>query len=1084
MAKTDYTADKIQVLEGLEPVRKRPGMYIGSTDSRGLHHLLVEIIDNSIDEAFAGHADNVWVWLEEDGSAAVADNGRGIPVEKHKSGASALEVAMTKLHAGAKFDSRAYQASGGLHGIGASAVNALSIWLKVCVKRNNKYYVQEYKRGDPLYKVKEVKPNDLQKIFPEHMAAKLKKIPSGTLTLFMPDKKIFSETDYNFRKIKDILRERAYLAAKIFFHLIDNRTGEKTNFYFDGGIKSLVKSLNANKKALNQIFYVKKEIPDKELPIEIEAAMQYQDGFTETIQSFANVINTKDGGTHLTGFRTALSKSLKDYMTKHDIKDAKTTLTGDDLKEGLTAVVWVKMPASEIQFESQTKTKLNNMEAQSAVYSVVKQALDIYLEEKPQEAKKILEKVFLAAKARLAARAARDAVVRKGALEGITLPGKLADCQESDPSKSELYIVEGDSAGGCFSGDVKIALADGRNLSFKKLVKEWKEDKINYCYTIKKDGNIGMEKILHPRLTKKNAQVVRITLDNNKTVVCTPDHKFMLRDGSYLEAKNLKASMSLMPLRKKLSELKNRITIERYEMVLNPKTHKWIFTHLLADKYNLSNNVYQEKPGAHKHHVNFNKLNNNPDNIIRIPKAKHLKLHRKHASLTLHRPDVIEKCNKIKRTKEYRNKISKTMKDKLGSILSIRAKKQWENPKYKKFMINKFLDFYNNNEDYRKKSFETINKAQKDYWAKKVNREKQSNRVKKYFQDYPKMKIHLSKIALKQWENKELLEWRKEKTQKQWTLEFREKRKNAYDKTYLYQSMKFLKDVYEKHRDIDFYEKERKALAKRNTNLLKMNTLLERFFNGSPKKLEEATKNFNHKIKKVEFLNKKIDVYDLEVPNTHNFALASGIFVHNSAKQGRDRKFQAILPLGGKILNTERARLDKIIQFEELKALIIALGMGIGETLKIEKLRYQRVIIMCDADVDGEHIATLLLTFFYRHLKPIVESGYLYIAQPPLYKIQSGKEITYVYNEEEKKEIVAKYKSKKNLNLQRYKGLGEMNPEQLWETTMNPAGRLLKQVTIEDATLADQTFTMLMGEEVPPRRKFIQTHAKLATLDI
>ena len=651
MAKTDYTADKIQVLEGLEPVRKRPGMYIGSTDQRGLHHLLIEIIDNSIDEAFAGHASDVWVWLEEDGSAAVADNGRGIPVEKHKSGASALEVAMTKLHAGAKFDSRAYQASGGLHGIGASAVNALSIWLKVCIKRNSKYYIQEYKRGDPLYKVKEINKNSLQDIFPEHMAKKLKKISSGTLTLFLPDKKIFSETDYSFRKIKDILRERAYLAAKIFFHLKDNRTGAKTNFYFDGGIKSLVASLNANKKTLNQIFYVKKEIPDEKLPIEVEAAMQYQDGFAETIQSFANVINTKDGGTHLTGFRSALSKSLKDYMAKHDIKDAKTTLTGDDLKEGLTAVVWIKMPASEIQFESQTKTKLNNMEAQSAVYGVVKQALDIHLEENPSEAKIILEKVFLAAKARLAARAARDAVVRKGALEGITLPGKLADCQENDPAKSELYIVEGDSAGG-------------------------------------------------------------------------------------------------------------------------------------------------------------------------------------------------------------------------------------------------------------------------------------------------------------------------------------------------------------------------------------------------------------------------------------------------SAKQGRDRKFQAILPLGGKILNTERARLDKIIQFEELKALIIALGMGIGETLNLEKLRYQRVIIMCDADVDGEHIATLLLTFFYRHLKPIVENGFLYIAQPPLYKIQSGKEITYVYNEEEKNQTVANHKSPKNLNLQRYKGLGEMNPEQLWETTMNPAGRLLKQVTIDDATLADQTFTMLMGEEVPPRRKFIQTHAKLATLDI
>lgn len=640
-----YTAEEILVLEGLEPVRKRPGMYIGSTDSRGLHHLATEIIDNSVDEAIAGFAKNIYVIIHKNNKLTVYDDGRGIPVETHKkTGLSALEVAMTKLHAGAKFDNRAYQASGGLHGIGASAVNALSLWMKVEVIRNKKLYWQEYKRGKPQTKVKETKLPSNPKGFYT--------FSSGTKTSFIPDPKIFKKkTKFSFKKIKSSLRERAYLVARLFFHLYDERRGEECHFYFEGGIKSLVKHLNKNKKNLHPIIYIKQEIEDLPMPVGVEVALQYNDGFAENIISFANVINTKDGGTHLTGFRTALTKSIKEYALKQGfLKGNKNGFVGEDLKEGLTAVVFVKMPASDIQFESQTKTKLNNPEAQSAVYNTVKEALDVYFEEHPSEAKKILEKVALAAKARMAARAARDAVVRKGALEGMTLPGKLADCQETNPAKSELYIVEGDSAGG-------------------------------------------------------------------------------------------------------------------------------------------------------------------------------------------------------------------------------------------------------------------------------------------------------------------------------------------------------------------------------------------------------------------------------------------------SAKQGRDRKFQAILPLGGKILNTERARLDKIIGFEELKALIVALGMGIGETLDIKKLRYHRIIIMCDADVDGEHIVTLLLTFFYRHLRPIIDQGYLYIALPPLYKIQSGKKIYYAYNDEEKDKILSRIQSSK-VQIQRYKGLGEMNPNQLWETTMNPKSRILKKVTIEDATKADQVFNMLMGEDVPPRRRFIQSRAKLATLDI
>jgi len=628
----EYTAKQIKILDGLEAVRRRPGMYIGSTDTKGLHHLVTEIIDNSIDESLAGYAKNIWVTIRKDGAARIEDDGRGIPVDKHPSGLSALEVAMTKLHAGAKFDTKTYKVSGGLHGVGASVVNALSEWLEVEVHREGKAYRQKYQRGKPLTSVEEIGKAE----------------GTGTITTFLPDKKIFSDINFNYQTIEDLIRERAYLIPGLKFHLFDERTKKEAHFYFEGGIRSLVNYLNRQKKVLHPPIYIKGDADG----VSIEVALQYNDSYNENIQTFVNVINTKDGGTHLTGFKIALTRAINDYAKRIGALKNSDGFTGDDVKEGLTAVVAVKLSTDKIQFESQTKAKLNNPEVQGLVAAFVKEGLDTYFEEHPAEARRIVEKVALAAKARLAARAAKEAVIRKGELIGTTLPGKLADCQEKNPVLSELFIVEGDSAGG-------------------------------------------------------------------------------------------------------------------------------------------------------------------------------------------------------------------------------------------------------------------------------------------------------------------------------------------------------------------------------------------------------------------------------------------------SAKQGRDRRFQAILPLGGKILNTERAQLDKIINFEELKDLIIALGIGIGETLNSKKLRYHRIIIMTDADVDGEHIATLLLTFFYRHLKPIIEEGYLYIALPPLYKIQTGKEIFYAYSEEEKESIIKNYKSKaKNLTIQRYKGLGEMNPEQLWETTMNPEKRILKKVTVEDAQKADEIFTMLMGEDISPRKRFIQTHAKLANLDV
>ncbi|OGY23407.1 MAG: DNA gyrase subunit B [Candidatus Woykebacteria bacterium RBG_13_40_15] len=643
---TKYTAKDIHVLEGLEPVRRRPGMYIGSTDVHGLHHLIAEIVDNSVDEALAGFAKNVWIFIHKDQKVTVIDDGRGIPTEKHpKVGKSALEVAMTYLHAGGKFGGGSYKVSGGLHGVGASAVNALSEQMLVEVKRDNVIYAQTYKSGVPTSDVttsRESKISDAAKTIWD-----LTK--TGTATVFLPDRSIFSTIELDYKILEKQIRERAYLVAGLFFHIQDERNDLEKNFFFDGGIRSLVEDLNKNKQGLHRSIFIKKDTEN----VGVEIAIQYNDSYTETVESFANVINTTEGGTHLTGFRIALTRAINDYARKAGvIKSDEENLTGEDLREGLTAVVAIKMNSEKLEFEGQTKTRLGNAEVQPKVAAVTKEGLETFFEENPSDARRIIEKVLLAAKARLAAKAAKEAVIRKGALEGMTLPGKLADCQEKDASQSELYIVEGDSAGG-------------------------------------------------------------------------------------------------------------------------------------------------------------------------------------------------------------------------------------------------------------------------------------------------------------------------------------------------------------------------------------------------------------------------------------------------SAKQGRDRKSQAILPIGGKILNTERARLDKIIQFEEIKDLIIALGTGIGDTFDISKIRYHKIILMTDADVDGEHIRTLLLTFFFRYMASCIENGYLYIAQPPLYKVTIGKEIYYAYNDENKEEIVKKYKvNKVALGIQRYKGLGEMNPGQLWETTMNPENRILKKVNLEDATKADEVFNMLMGEEVPPRKKFIQSHARYATLDI
>ncbi len=662
--KGQYGADQITVLEGLDPVRKRPGMYIGNTSTEGLHHLIWEVVDNAIDEAMAGHCDHIIVKMLPDSTVSVADNGRGIPVEIHKqTKKSALETVMCTLHAGGKFDGDGYKVSGGLHGVGVSVVNALSAYTKAEIKKDGKIWAQEYIRGKAKAKIKSI--------------GKTKE--SGSTITFQPDSQIFETLEFKWKKIINRLRQQSYLTKGIKITVIDESNKDEApkvhEFYFEGGIASYVKHLNQNKKIKNEnIFYIEKEQDE----VNVEVSLQYNEDYQEEVFTFANNIHTPEGGMHLAGFKTALTRTLNSYARKNNIlKEKDQNLTGDDVREGLTAVISVKV--REPQFEGQTKAKLGNTEVRTITDSVFSKSFEIFLEEHPKDAEAIIGKCLIASRARLAARAARDSVLRKGALDGLTLPGKLADCSSRKAEESELYIVEGDSAGG-------------------------------------------------------------------------------------------------------------------------------------------------------------------------------------------------------------------------------------------------------------------------------------------------------------------------------------------------------------------------------------------------------------------------------------------------SAKQGRDRDFQAILPLRGKILNVERARLDKILANNELKNLIIALGTNIGDQIEVEKLRYHKIIIMTDADVDGAHIRTLLLTFFYRHLKPLITGGYLYVAQPPLYKIQSGREFKYAYIEEEKEEIIAEFTKKKaagkkkkevvveepkeegeegeeteettteapGINIQRYKGLGEMNPDQLWETTMDPKTRLTKKVTIESAEDANAIFEALMGSDVSARKHFIQSQAKYA----
>jgi DNA gyrase subunit B len=1058
----EYGAESIKVLEGLEGVRRRPAMYIGDTAKRGLHHLIFEIVDNAIDEALAGFCKNIEVVLKADGSASVRDDGRGIPTETHsKTGKSALELVSTVLHAGGKFEKKAYQVSGGLHGVGLSVVNALSEQMEIEVHRNGKIHLQKYARGLPQTKVEELGSTDYR----------------GTIVRFRPDMTIFTG-EFEFDYLRERLRELAFLNSGVRILMKDERVNREEEFKYDGGLAEFVKYLNRSREMVHEPFSYKR----KESDVEVEYAIQYTQSYIPLIHTFANDIATVEGGTHLVGFKGAVTRAVNEYIKEHKILKGEEAISGEDSIEGLTAVVSVKV--QEPQFEGQTKTKLGNSEVKGIVGSIAYESFSRFLAENPSDARGIMEKVIKSMRAREAAQKAKELIRRKGVFDGSVLPGKLADCIEKDPAKAEMFIVEGDSAGGCFSGDTKVALADGRNLTFRELVEEHRQGKQNFCYTIREDGRIGIAPIQHPRVTRKNARVIKVILDNGEELVCTPDHLFMLRDGSYRKAKDLAGTDSLMPLYRQHSKLGKRITIEGYELVFDPKDSRWIFTHLLADEYNIAKGKYAKMKNSCVHHMDFDKLNNNPTNLRRMGRQEHLDFHASVVKETMARPDVLEKIRKAHQSEEYRRKISAVMSSpKMSKMLSERAKTQWGSKDYKEYMAERFLEFYHNSPEYREKNNSMLNQSQKEYWASPENRKKQAGRVKKYFGEHPEKRKEFSGMAKKQWQDANLLGWRSKKTREQWTPEFRARRKAAYNATYKEKALALMKEILERCGELDEEKYNEERLKRNDKSLLRYGTIRQRFFENDESRLKETVANYNHKIVKLVELEDEMDVYDLEVEGTHNFALASGVFVHNSSKQGRDRRFQAILPLKGKILNVEKSPIHKILQNEEIRILITALGTGFGEDFNVAKLRYGKIVIMTDADVDGSHIRTLLLTLFYRYLKPVIEQGHMYIAQPPLFGVRRGKGMRYAFNELDLPKVVQEMGE--GASVQRYKGLGEMNPEQLWETTLNPETRSMKRVTIEDAMLADEMFTILMGEAVEPRRKFIEENAKyVKNLDV
>ena len=996
--KDDYGTDSIDSLEGLSAIRKRPGMYIGSTSQRGINHLIWEVADNSVDEFVGGHGQDIWITVKEDGTVIVKDNGRGIPVGPHKkwkkedgTPLNTLTGLFTKIHAGGKFGGSGggYKVSAGLHGVGIKAVNALSDYCSVEVRKGGQVWKQEFSKGEPTTE----DPILIGK-YDE------KKELSGTTITYHPDKEIFKQTLLpDCKAIQARVFELASLNAGLKFHYKNEITEFEQEYIQHDGIAGYARRLTGEKPLLyDNVVYIKdsKDVNDRRILVEISFIHDDDENGNDTIKTFANNINTHEGGFHLDGFRTAYRKCLNKYGA--DKKIIKENLSIKYLLEGLNAVVSVRVP--EAEFEGQTKTKLGNAEVEGIVEEIFTKHFEELSKETTYDAifESIVLKSLKAKEADEAARKARSLVKAGNKVKKLALPGKLADCNPKSPY-SELYIVEGDSAGGCFPFYTKIALADGRDLEIGKVVEEFQQGKTNYVYSSTLDGEVGVFPILDAFKTKENAEIIEITLDNGEKLRCTPDHRFMLRDGSYKEAQHLTEFDSLMPLYRKYSShpFMHGFYGDRYEYTYVNKFSEWIPTHRLVAKQYLG----EKKIGYHTHHIDINSRNNTPNNLEYVDATEHLKFH--------------AELNKLNGVPE---KISKTV-----------TKYFEENPQARKHLAEKAREQIASGggvvASHRKKMKEDQDYFERN-WRKLHSPKATENRSKAlvdFFQKNPQAKEHLSNKAKEQWEDESLRNWRAEKTKEQMNNpENRKQRKETMMKNRIMRGLGVVS--YMLTNNISINKRNYSDLRKqqdRSKFVAQWDLLIEKI--GNEEEIINQAKLHNHKIVKIEWIEEKVDVYDITVPPYSNFALSSGVFVHNSAKQGRSRDFQAILALRGKLLNTEKGSLEKLLKSETITNIIAAVGTGIdapGQKFDLSKLRYDKIVIMTDSDVDGSHIKTLILTLFFNYMRPLIEEGYVYCAQPPLYRVQSKKgEAVYLKDDHEKKDYMAKHK---NVEIQRFKG--------------------------------------------------------------
>lgn len=1000
----DYNENSIQVLEGLEAVRKRPGMYIGSTDVRGLNHLVYEIMDNCVDEALAGYGDEINVTILADGSVEVIDRGRGVPVGMHATGKSTVEVIYTVLHAGGKFGAGGYKTSGGLHGVGSSVVNALSSYLEVTVKREGYEWYIKFSNGGkvevPLTKGRKLEDKN----------------ETGTTVRFMPDASIFTTTHFSRDRIKERLKEAAYLIQNLRVNYKDEVTGDEESYCYENGIKEYIEEISEPYGPLTEVQTI--NFRDETVDLECDIAYVWVDnGSDETVMSFANNVRTPDGGTHELGFRTAITRAVNDYAKREKLlKGTIKKLESSDIREGLMAMLNIKIPEDLLQFEGQTKGKLGTTEAKAFVEKNTFNVLSNFLNANKEFANLIIDRAIQLAQSRENARKEKDKAKSKKASKKGLISEKLVEPNSTDVSQRELFLVEGDSAGGCIVKSSFVRLSSGKTVTVGELLARFEQGEKDYIYGFDIENNeFNVFPILDVFKTKSNAEVIRLTFDDRTTLVCTPDHPILLRTGEYKQAKDLT----------KYDSIRTLYMADKHGYLNN--SHNGDYMHKsVAKKY------YGEQGlNMDVHHKDFDKQNNDPRNLEYLTHEDHASLHN-----GMNRENGLYDNQDPYRLAKLHN------------------------------------ERYESDENYRKETLTRLDEAQREYWSSEENKKAQSERTRKHFEDNPDAVVKHRNLAKEQWKDEDLRKWRAEKTREQMADPEMKRRKLESEVIKRKNNcLKAMKDMEVSGIEVtkDNYEQ-----FKKDNNLgrkcYKWETAIDKFETEENLRSELAT--FNHRVVKIEWLTEKEDVYDITVEEVHNFALGNGVIVHNSTKSGRNRKTQGVLPLRGKVLNVERADLQKAMNNKEIRTLIEVIGTGYGDDYNPDKLRYDKIVILTDADVDGSHIQVLLITFFYKYMPRLIADGHLYIAKPPLYALKDKRgKYKYYWDKNDVRNDM-----KETDSLMRFKGLGEMDAKQLADTTLDPEKRVLKQVQISDRLSTTILMNKLMGDDADARKKWIEAN--------